>query len=88
MLGIVFALAPLLIAASAMAQSPKVDQLPVSSGSSMPRAAVPAFPGLVVVTPAPLTDDEQRQQDTRRRAFLMLLLNSDGRVRPFGGMSR
>jgi hypothetical protein len=78
----------LLITASAMAQSPKVDQLPISSGSSMPREAVPAFPALAAVTPAPLTEDEQRQQDTRRRAFLMLLLNSGGRVQPFSGMSR
>ena len=88
MLGAVFALPVLLITASAMAQSPKVDQLPISSGSSMPREAAPAFPALVAVTPAPLTDDEQRQQDTRRRAFLMLLLNSGGRVQPFSGMSR
>jgi hypothetical protein len=88
MLGAVFALAALLIAASAMAQSPKVDQPPVSSGSSMPRMAVPAVPALVVITSAPiLTDDEQRQQDARRRALLMLLLNSGGRVQPFGGMS-
>jgi hypothetical protein len=71
-----------------MAQSPKVDQPPVSSGSSRPRAAVPAFPALVAVTPAPLTDEEQRQQDAGRHALLMLLLNGGGRVQPFGGMSR
>jgi hypothetical protein len=87
MLGVVFALAVLLIAASAMAQSPKVDQPPVSSGSSMPRVDIPAFPALAVVVPVPLTDDEQRQQDARQRALLMLLLNSGGRVQPFSGMS-
>jgi hypothetical protein len=87
MLGAVFALPVLLITVSAMAQSPKVDQLPISSGSSMPREAVPASPALVAVTPAPLADDEQRQQDAQRRAFLMLLLNSGGRVQPFSGMS-
>ena len=87
MLGVVFALAALLIAASAMAQSPKVDQPLVSSESSMPRVAVPAFPALAVVAPAPLTDDEQRQQDARRHAILMLLLNSGGRVHPLSRMS-
>jgi hypothetical protein len=87
MLGVISTLA-LLIAASAMAQSPKVDQLPVSSGSSTPRAAVPAFPALGAVTPAPLTDEEQRQQDAGRHVLLMLLLNGGGRVQPFGGMSR
>jgi len=88
MLGIVFALPVLLIAASATAQSPKVDQPPVSSGSSTPRVAVPDVYALVAITPAPLTDDEQRQEDARRRALLMLLLNSGGRVQPFSGMSR
>ena len=89
MLGIVFALPVLLIAASAIAQSPKVDQPPVSSGSSTPRAAVPDVYALVAITPAPLTDDEQqRQEDVRRRALLMLLLNNGGRVQPFSGMSR
>jgi hypothetical protein len=88
MLGIVLALPVLLIAGSAVAQSPGVDQLPISSGSSTQRVAVPAFPALVAVTPAPLTDDEQRQKDAQRRAFLVLLLNSGGRVQPFGGMSR
>ena len=88
MLGAVFALPVLLITASAMAQSPKVDQLPISSGSSMPREAVPAFSALVALTPAPvLTDDEERQQDAQRRALLMLLLNSGGRVHPLSGMS-
>src|SRR5260370_42264421 len=80
MLAIGFALPVLLIAASAMAQSPKVDQPAVSSGSRMPRAAVPVVPALVAVTPAPLTDDERRQEDARRRAFLMLLLNGGGAV--------
>jgi hypothetical protein len=89
MLGVISTLVALLIATSAMAQSPKVDQPPVSSGSSTPRAAVPAFfPALVALTPAPLTDDEQRQEDTRRRALLVLLLNSGSRVHPLGGMSR
>ena len=89
MLGMVFALPVLLIAASAMAQSPKVDEPPVSSGSSMPRVAVPDVHALVAITPAPLTDDEQqRQEDVRRRALMMLLLNSGGRVQPFSGMSR
>jgi hypothetical protein len=91
MLGAVFALPVLLITASAMAQSPKVDQLPISSGSSMPREAVPASPALAAATPARLTDDEQRQQeqqDTHRRTLLMLFLNTGGRVQPFSGMSR
>jgi biopolymer transport protein ExbD len=88
MLGVISTLVALLIAASAMAQSPKVDLPPVSSGSNTPRAAVPAFPALVALTPAPLTDDEQRQEDTRRRALLVLLLNSGSRVHPLGGMSR
>src|SRR5260370_21258398 len=78
MLAIGFALPVLLIAASAMAQSPKVDQPAVSSGSRMPRAAVPVVPALVAVTPAPLTDDQRRQEDAPRRAFLMLLLNGGG----------
>src|SRR5260370_33415894 len=82
MLAIGFALPVLLIAASAMAQSPKVDQPAVSSGSRMPRAAVPVVPALVAVTPAPLTDDERRQEDARRRPFLMLLLNGRGQVLP------
>jgi hypothetical protein len=38
MLGIVLALPFLLIAATAMAQSPKVDQPPASAGSSTQRA--------------------------------------------------
>jgi hypothetical protein len=88
MLGVVFTLPVLLVAASAMAESPKVDQPPVSSGSSMPRAAIPEVDALVAIAPAPLTDDEQRQEDARRRALLMLLLNSTGRVQPFSGMSR
>lgn len=88
MLGSVLALPILLIAASAMAQSPKVDQPPIPSMASTPRAAVPAFPALAALTPAPLTDGEQRQQDAGRHALLMLLLNSGGRVQPFGGMSR
>jgi hypothetical protein len=87
-LGIVFALPVLLIAASAMAQSPKVDEPPpVSSGSSMPREAVPDVHALIAQTPA-LADDERRQEEARRRALLMLLLNSGSRVQPFGGMSR
>ena len=93
MLGIVFALPVLLIAASAMTQSPAqspkvVDPPPVSSGSSMPREAVPVGPALIAETPAPLADDERRQEDARRRALLMLLLNSSGgHVQPFGGMN-
>jgi hypothetical protein len=87
MLGIVFALPILLIAATAMAQSPKVDQPPASAGSSTQRVALPKIHALVAVTPAPLTDDERRQEDQRRRALVMLLLNGGSSVRPFGGMS-
>ena len=87
MLGNVFALPLLLIATSAMAQSPNVDQSPpVSSGSSIQRVAVPISPVPIAATPAPSRDDG-RQEDARRRAFLMLLLNSSGgHVQPFGGM--
>jgi hypothetical protein len=88
MLGAVFTLPVLLIAVSAMAQSSKVDQPPVSSGSSMPRDAVPVVQAWTAETPAPITDDEQRREEARRRALLLLLLNSGGRVQPFGGMSR
>jgi hypothetical protein len=87
MLGIVFALPILLIAATAMAQSPKVDQPSASAGSSTQRAALPDIHALVAITPASLTDDERRQEDQRRRALVMLLLNGGWSVRPFGGMS-
>jgi hypothetical protein len=88
MLGIVFALPVLLIAASAIAQSPKVDEPPISSGSSTPRDdVVPVAHGPVAAEPAARGDDERRQEDARRRALLMLLLNSGGRVQPFSGMS-
>jgi hypothetical protein len=89
MLGIVFAFPILLIAASAVAQSPKVEPS-VSSGSSVQRVApAPLASAPEAVEPPSRGDDERRQEDVRRRAFLVLLLNSSsGHVQPFGGMSQ
>lgn len=89
MLGTVFTLSILLLAASAMAQSPKLDPPPpFLSASNVSRTAVPAADGLVAIPAVPLAADEQRQEDARRRAFLMLLLSSGGRVQPYAGMGR
>jgi hypothetical protein len=87
MLGIVLVLPILLIAATAMAQSPKVNQPPASAGSSTQRVALPEIHALDAITPAPLTDDERRQEDQRRRALVMLLLNGGWSLRPFSAMS-
>ena len=82
----IFALATCLVAASAMAQSTKVDQTPpVSSGSSMPpREAASGVPARAVVPTTP-ANNVQRQEDAGR-ALIMVLLNG-GRAKPFGGMS-
>ena len=87
MLGIVLALPILLIAATAMAQSPKADQPPASAGSTTQRVSLPDIHALVAITPAPLTDEERRQEDQRRRALAMLLLSGGWSVRPFSAMS-
>jgi len=55
MLGIVFALPILLIAATAMGQSPKIDQPSASAGSSTQRVALPDIHSRVAITPAPRT---------------------------------
>jgi hypothetical protein len=77
MLRSVFALPFLLVASISMARSPKPEELPVSSGSSIQRVAAARARAGSCRTFLP-HGRKRRQDDARRRALFVLLLNSGG----------